>query len=441
MRCRSCKLKKLWSCGVLILAFCGSASSQTPQTAAPSERAATERTAQRVDELQKELIQLKEQIGDLNTSTGSAAASPALARIGGPPDPSAEVQTGDSAGESHRLGPFQMKGFADLGFGRPLFEKMPEATLHGSTHSFTVGDFDLFTTAKISDRLSFLTELLFTSDFTNSFGAEIDRMMLTYKVNDSLKVSLGKFNTAIGYYSNAFHRARYFQTATGRPLMFADEDNGGILPIHSVGLSLSGKVPSGPLGLHWVAEVANGRASNSLSDEHGDVVDVQNFVDENNTKAVNFALMASPPALRGFQVGVSFYRDILRPTPFPEMSEHITSAHIVLVRTGFEFLNEAAMVRHAYTGGGHEWKSVTAYTQISRRFWHYRPYLRYDYQNAPKTEPLFGRYGQMGRSEGPSFGVRYDLADYAGLKLQYGRLSQRNFPWTNDFQIQFAFAF
>jgi hypothetical protein len=289
--------------------------------------------------------------------------------------------------------------------------------------------------------LSFLAELLITSDFTNNFGAEIDRLLLTYKVSDYLRIGLGKYNTAIGYYSDAFHRARYFQTATGRPLMFADEDNGGILPVHSVGVTANGTLPSGPVGLHWVAEVANGRASRSLTDPAGDVVDVQNFVDENNTKAVNFALMASPPAWRGFEVGASFYRDRLRPSPLPDMSQHILSAHVVWVRTNFEILNEAAIVRHAYVAEGHAWKSLTAYTQLSRRFGQYRPYFRFDYQNTPRTEPLFGHFGQLGRADGPSFGVRYDLADYAGLKIQYGRLSQRDLGSANDFQIQVAFAF
>jgi hypothetical protein len=402
-----------------------------------------ERLALRVDELQNELSLLKEQIAKM--SAGSAAVSTPVvehaAEVPKPADPPAEVQIVNDQENSHKLGPFQMKGFSDLGFGGPQFENMSNGILHGAPNSFTVGDFDLFTTAKISDHLSFLAELLITSDFSNSFSAELDRMMLTYKANDYFKVSLGKFNTAIGYYSNGFHRARYFQTATGRPLMFADEDAGGILPVHSVGLTSSGKLPTGPLGLHWVAEVANGRASRSLTDPEGNVVDVQNFVDENNGKAVNFALMASPPSLHGFQVGASFYRDKLHPSPLPDMSEHITSAHIVFVRTNFEFLNEAAMVRHAYTASSQEWKSVTAYTQLSRKFGNYRPYFRYDYQNTPDTEPLFGQYGQMGRADGPSIGVRYDLADYAGMKLQYGRLSQRNLPWTNSFQIQFAFAF
>jgi hypothetical protein len=318
---------------------------------------------------------------------------------------------------------------------------MPNAILNGSTNSFTLGDFDLFTTAKLSNHLSFLAELLITSDFSNEFGAELDRMMLTYKANDYFKVSLGRFNTAIGYYSNGFQRARFFQTATGRPLMFTDEDDGGILPVHSVGMTASGLVPSGALGLHWVAEVANGRSANSLSDQSGNTEDVQNFVDENNGKAVNFGLMVSPPKLQGFQAGISFYRDKLRPTGMAPMSEQIPSAHIVFVRTNFEILNEAAMVRHAYEGGGHVWNSLTGYTQLSRKVGRYRPYFRYDFQHVPKTEPLLGHYGQVGAANGPSLGVRYDFADYAGIKFQYGRLLQPGLPWTSDYQVQVAFAF
>ena len=165
-----------------------------------------ERLALRVDELQNELSLLKEQIAKM--SAGSAAVSTPVvehaAEVPKPADPPAEVQIVNDQENSHKLGPFQMKGFSDLGFGGPQFENMSNGILHGAPNSFTVGDFDLFTTAKISDHLSFLAELLITSDFSNSFSAELDRMMLTYKANDYFKVSLGKFNTAIGYYSNGF---------------------------------------------------------------------------------------------------------------------------------------------------------------------------------------------------------------------------------------------
>jgi hypothetical protein len=356
------------------LAILGSASlsGQTPQNDRAKDKTAIERLAEQVEALQAQLRHVQEQLAQMSGETAAVPAASSVVASGQeavkPVEPVPDALVPATDDEGHKLGPFQMRGFSDLGFGRPLFEKMPEAVLKGSAHSFTIGDFDLFTTARISDRLSFLAELLITSDFTNNFGAEIDRMMLNYSVNDYFKIGVGKFNTAIGYYSNAFHRARYFQTATGRPLMFADEDNGGILPVHSIGVTTSGKLPSGPLGLHWVAELANGRASTSLSDPGGEVVDVQNFVDENNTKAVNFALMASPPAWHGFQVGASFYRDRLRPEPLPDMSQQIMSAHVVFVRTNFEILNEAAIVRHAYVGSGHVWKSLTSYTQVSRKF-------------------------------------------------------------------------
>ncbi|MGA2741681.1 MAG: hypothetical protein ABSG65_30120 [Bryobacteraceae bacterium] len=443
-------------CGALVFALCGAAAGQTAQPAAASDGNAMERMAQRVEELQNELNQLKEQIAKSRAASDTAPASPVPASPAAvantavaaqpaeppaPPAPPEEAQADDDQSTSHKLGPFRMQGFSDITFGRPVFNVLPNGVLYGSTNSFSLGDFDLFVTAKLSEHLSYLAELLVTSDFTNEFSAELDRMMLTYKFSDYLKVSVGKFNTAIGYYSNAFGRARYFQTATGRPIMYTDEDDGGILPVHSIGMTSTGQVPSGPLGLQWVAEIANGRASLALSDPSGPVESEQNFADENNLKAVNFALIARPPALQGFEAGISFYRDHLRPNPFPDTLEHIPSAHIVFVRPGFEFLNEAAMVQHIYVGGGHEWNSLTGYTQLSHKLGHYRPYFRYDYQNVPKTEPFFGQPGQVGFAEGPSVGVRYDLADYAELKCQYGRLLQRNVPWSNDFEIQAAFAF
>src|SRR5207248_2601980 len=157
-------------------------------------------------------------------------------------------------------------------------EKLPEGGVPASKNSFNIGDLSLFITSQLTQKLSFYSELLITSDFTNQFGAELDRMVLQYKANDNFEVGVGKYNTALGYYTNAFHRARFFQTATGRPFIYSDEDNGGVLPVHSLGLTTTGKVPSGKLGLHWVAEISNGRASDPL------VAPIQNYADENNHK-------------------------------------------------------------------------------------------------------------------------------------------------------------
>jgi len=334
--------------------------------------------------------------------------------------------------KSHVLGPLQFRGFTDINYGRALFEKLPPAGLRGSANSFNVGDFDLFTNTRISDHWSVLGEMLVTSDFTNNFGIEMDRLLVSYTANDFFKLSFGKYNTAIGYYPNAFHRARYFQTATGRPLMFSDEDNGGILPVHSIGFTATGKIPSGSLGLHWVAETANGRSS------HSEEALIQNFVDENNGKAVNLALYARPEWLHGFQTGFSIYRDLLHPEEGQAIRQTISSAHIVYIGSKFEWLNEAALIRHSVKGENQIFRSTTAYTQFSQSFGKTRPFVRYEYQNVPKSDPILHALGRRG---GPSFGVSRHLSSYAVLKVQFGRLQQRGSGSVNDFQTQLAFAF
>ena len=381
----------------------------------------------KAEDLERGLAELKAELARRGAVSSSAAVSTVSTPI---PEAPAVALAGN---EGHSLGPLQLRGFSDLGFGRALFEKMPPDGLHGSSNSFTIGDFDLFATAQITDRLSFLSEMLITSDFTNEFAAELDRLLLIYKVNDYFRISAGKYNTAIGFYPNQFHRARFFQTATGRPMLFADEDNGGILPVHSVGVTATGKIPSGGLGLHWVAELANGRGSQGAEPSP-----TQNFVDENNGKAFNLAIYAKPDGLHGFQTGASFYRDVLHPEAISHMRQSIFSGYAAFVSPRTELLAEAVLLQHANLDAPQTFNTFSWYVQASRKAGPLRPYARYEYQNTPKSDPLFH---ELGRRNGPSAGIRFDLSSYAALKLQFGRLSLRNGMATNAAHAQVAFAF
>ena len=136
-------------------------------------------------------------------------------------------------------------------------------------------------TSKLSDHLSFLAEVVLGPDATNEFGVDIERYQLTYRANRYFSASAGRFHTSIGYYNTAYHHGNWFSTAEGRPIMYLFEDSGGVLPVHMVGVSLSGEVPNTEkLGLHWVAEVGNGLSSNPYASES-----VQNFYSDRNYKA------------------------------------------------------------------------------------------------------------------------------------------------------------
>jgi hypothetical protein len=393
-----------------------------------------EAKVKKVDELEariKELEAAKSQIAPVEKTT--VPSQPKVAPES-ESEPAGERATSERMDVSKTL--LRIRGFGDT-------------TLHGDTQkgdntAFSLGQLDLFVTSDISEKFKFLSEIVFeggpdniygvTRGESNTFTVDVERYLVQYSHNDYLNVEAGRFHTAIGYYNTAYHHSTWFQTTTDRPFLFNFEDRGGILPIHTVGVSATGLIPTGRLGLHYVAEVGNGRASrNPLNQEP-----VQNEVDEQNHKAYNLAIFARPEAIRGLQVGFSAYRDLLAPTNSPRIGETILAAHAVFIRPQFEWLNEALVVRHSVFGTSQVFNTPGFYTQLSKQFGSYRPYFRYQYVNASDKEPIFP---DIRLRQGPSVGLRYDASESVALKLQYDYTSLRGQAATNGLALQVGFTF
>ena len=175
------------------------------------------------------------------------------------------------------------------------------------TNSFLLGQLDLFITSRLSEKFSVLSELILEAGQDNAFTFEVHRLLLKYSMNDYFNLSAGRYHTSIGYYNTAYHHGSFFQTTVNRPFLFAFESRGGILPLHNVGLSATGRIPNAPFGLHYVAEIGNGRAARPGARP------VQSVVDENNGKSFNLALYSRPSQIPGLQTGFSVYHDNLTP--------------------------------------------------------------------------------------------------------------------------------
>ena len=330
----------------------------------------------------------------------------------------------------------RIRGFGDIA--------LRGGTQKGETTSFALGQLDLFVTSDVSDKFKFLSEIVFETGPTNiygnvtgeanSFSVDIERYLLQYSHNDYFNISAGRGHTAIGYYNTAYHHSSWLQTTTGRPFLFDFEDHGGILPIHMVGVSASGQIPSGSLGLHYVAEVGNGRASRTPLDQEP----VQNAMDDQNHKAYNLAIFARPEGVHGLQTGVSYYRDLLVPDGQPPIDESIIAAHAVLIRPKYEFLNEAVLDRHVLRGTPTTFNTPAFYSQVSKQFGSYRPYLRYQYVNVANDEPVFP---DVQLRHGPSAGVRFDASESVALKFQYDYTFLRDQPGVNNLALQMGFTF
>jgi hypothetical protein len=410
---------------LLLAMFLATSILYAQETSAPSNV-----TPQMEQALLRRMDELEAKVKELQAALAQATAAipkptPPEAAPPSPPEP--EPQTEHASSETMDLNKtlLRIRGFSDV-------------TLHGSnqkgdTTSFSLGQLDLFVTSDISDRLKFLSEIVFEAGPDNAFGVDVERLLLTYSFNDFLHIGVGRFHSAIGYYNTAYHHSTWLQTTTGRPFLFQFEDQGGILPIHNVGATASGRIPSGHLGLQYVAEVGNGRTSRSPLSEA-----VQNVVDENNRKSVNFAIFARPDAVPGLQTGFSIYRDLLAPQNSPRIGENIFAAHAVYVGRSFEWLNEALLIRHAPLGTARVFETPGFYTQVSKRFGSYRPYVRYQYVNVSPTEPVFS---DVGLRHGPSVGLRYDLSEFVALKLQYDYTALRGDQSFHALALQAGFTF
>jgi hypothetical protein len=342
------------------------------------------------------------------------------------------------------LGHIQFQGFGDFSYyatapQAPAAANQFAELATGHTNTFAVGELDLFITDQISKKFSFLAETSISAcpygcnGGTNESGIEVERVMLTYKPSEYFQMSFGRFHSMIGYYDITFHHATWLQNTVDRPFLFAFEDHGGILPVHNVGLTTQGKLPSGSWNAHWAFEVGNGRASNSLFAEP-----VQNNVDENNGKTFNFAAWAKPDWAPGMEFGGSVYHDRLYPDGASRISQTISSAHVVYNRSGNEFLNEVVVENNNLLDKHATIHTTGFYSQVSHRMGSFRPYFRYEYLNVNQRDPIFGFYG---RRNGPLGGIRWDAGDFTAFKIQIEHLYRTGFPVTNLITGQVSFAF
>jgi hypothetical protein len=332
----------------------------------------------------------------------------------------------------------KFRGFFDLDFDDgPVAQSLNFPLGVPAKTSFRAGEFDLFITSQLAEKLSFLTELVFSSSPDNTFGTDLERFQLTYRQNKYFEISAGRYHTSIGYYNTAFHHGTWFSTATGRPFVFAFEDSGGPLPIHELGVTATGAVPNtGKFNLHWIAEVGNG-SSEVGSPLYGD--GAENFASDRNHKDVNVAFYIRPEWVEGLQIGASFLAgDLVTSSGMVKVNQTITSVYAVLIDSKWEFLNEFVLLHHQVSVGGQTFSSPMGYTQLAYRIRKARPYVRWQEVNISSADPVTTF---TGRYEGPSGGVRYDAFTYAALKFQYNRVYFRSAPAQNGVELQLAFTF
>lgn len=320
-------------------------------------------------------------------------------------------------------------GFADFNYGFSVDGK----NLNGlDTKGFRLGQYSFFISSQLSDRISFIGESVF--EYDEGFLVDIERVLLKYEATDYLNIIAGKHHTPIGYWNTAYHHGAAIQPTIWRPYIFRFEDEGGIFPIHSLGVLLTAENLT-PLGLGYGLMVSNGLGSNAV-------------IDNDDYKAITASLQMRP--IEGLMLQGSAYFDRLSKgvqtlrhdvatgefaTLDGDMTYRILSGTLTYFNGPVEVIAEYAAVEN-------KMGAVTANTQGLYAYAGYKIqdltiYGRYDLMRFDDNDLYYTR----DNLSSVVVGARYNLGPFTVLKVEYQNLNRESTGVSNGITTQVAFGF
>ena len=259
-------------------------------------------------------------------------------------------------------------------------------------------------------------------------------ILIKYEPFDWLNISLGRGHTALGFWNQNFHHGTHLQTTIERPHLYKFEHDGGILPIHFVGLEFSGNVEA-PLGLiTYSANIANGKGKT--------VSEVQLVEDANNEKMFSFMFTLEPKVLEGFGIGWNILYDVIPNDPATpgrqnEIKEFMVGAHLYYIDQTIEFISEFQVIEHEEL---RDFNHNGGYAQLAYRFGKGSPYYRFDFLNIENGDPFYSGLAEVEDRQQHTVGFRFDWFVYSALKLEYRYLdSDSGISHFVSGQVSFAF--
>jgi hypothetical protein len=301
-----------------------------------------------------------------------------------------------------------------------------------SSSGFKLGQFVLHFNSEVGNNFRFFGELSLTAR-DDEFSTEVERAHVIWDSSDFYKIAAGRFHTPITFWNTAYHHGLWLQTSISRPEL--TRFGGQFVPVHFVGLTVNGAIPSGSAGLHYEAGFGNGRGENIA--RGGDAGDV------NDNRAVVARFTFKPDKAFGLQTGVSVYLDKISQQPLLEdHDEQIVNVFAAWTRETPEVIAEYVWLDREGVLSGMSYSSAAYYVQVAYRLkaWKSRikPYVRYEDIDVDDLDPVFT--AQMDFTQA-LIGVRLDVGTLVALKFEGRRDQTANLPKVNSVWGQVSLAF
>lgn len=294
-----------------------------------------------------------------------------------------------------------------------------------SSATIAIGQLDFFVLSDLGRNFYFTSETAI--EFVDSgFMADVERLNVSFAFTPRLQVVAGKLHNPIGYWSTAYHHGALIQPTIRRPTMFRFEHDGGVLPIHSTGILVSGRDLT-PLHLGFDALVSSGIGSRPIQD---------------NDRSKAITLNAHARVSQALLVGVSGYVDrmvagVERPggaTLADDTRIRLGGAHVAYNGETVELRVEAQRMQSRSRLATRDANFMYAYVGFPAST--VTPYARWDVLDIAGDDPWLG----IPTRREVLVGLRYDPTPVVVLKAEYSVSHDHTRPpRTMEFQVAVGF--
>jgi len=327
-----------------------------------------------------------------------------------------------------------LHGFADVGIGNHTAD---EPGLKGAN----VGALDIFLNPQLGEHTRSLFELTFEVDEEGQVAPDLERAQLGYQFSDAATVWIGRFHTPFGYYNTAFHHGQEIATSLRRPRFLLFEDQGGVMPNHTVGAWLTGAERLADGKVTYDLFLGNGQAisGGSIDPRSGGVSHGSTIY------GGNFGYVFGE-TLNGLKLGVSAFRSRISDDEQMGRITQVDNAGVYFAydTDRFEYLGEYYRFNDRnLADGSPAHRSNAGFLQLGWRLPLATPYVRYERAALDQSDNYFALQTSGVSYYRAALGLRFDLDVKSALKFEIARTKNTDRlidQWT-DAMLDYAIRF
>ena len=280
------------------------------------------------------------------------------------------------------------------------------------------------------NKLRLISEFFVSS--SKNHGAHFERLQIGWRLSRTAELWAGRFHNPVGYWNTQYHHGNYLETAISRPAIVSYEHDGGILPMHLVGLRLTGDMPRGEGVLGYDLGVGMGPELV----EHGlDALDIIH-PDGAREPVATLRLRYQPVEDAPSQYGFFFSRATIPGSGPGETKQTIAGAYFNQEGSALRLTGALFAIKNDLERGRNN-RFFNGYLQVEKPFARrWTLFARAEGGRGENGDAYLKEIGAYAK-ERQLGGLRFDFRDYQALKIE---LSHNRYGSNYSKQVQLQWS-